>query len=93
MFRLVQIPSRVYANPVKAFSDHHYPGKWNGRGGHTAWQPSSPHLTLLDFLLCWYIRLGATDESARGGRSASQNNCSVQDGYTNDAAKHWREVN
>ena len=41
---------------VLRFLDAVFPNRWIGRDGPTAWPPRSPDITLLDFLLCGYVK-------------------------------------
>ena len=41
---------------VTTFLDETFPGRWVGRGGHTAWPPRSPDLTTLDFFAWGLLR-------------------------------------
>ena len=41
---------------VTTFLDETFPGRWVGRGSHTAWPPRSPDLTQLDFFASGFIK-------------------------------------
>jgi hypothetical protein len=46
----------VFANPMKAFLDQQFPGKWIAREGPTAWPPRSQDFSPLDLFLWGYIK-------------------------------------
>ena len=42
--------------PVCQWLDHHFPGRWIGRGGPAAWRAQSPGLMPLDFFLWSFMK-------------------------------------
>ena len=50
MYQLDCAPAH-FTPPVRQWLDHHFPGRWIGRGGPVAWPARSPDLTQLDLFL------------------------------------------
>jgi hypothetical protein len=86
--RIPPPPPPHYVNPVKAFLDKHFPGKWVGRGGSIPWPPRSPDLAALEFFLRGYIKDLVYQTEVQDVEELRRRTTAASDSCTSDAAKH-----
>ncbi|KAJ4431825.1 hypothetical protein ANN_20430 [Periplaneta americana] len=66
--------------PVRQWLDHHFPGRWIGRGGPIAWPARSPDLTPFDFFLwgCMIEKVYQTEIASREELVAKINTAAME---------------